>query len=387
MLSASSANAADGEPARLRVTASLLDEVLRTLLPGTLVVPSAEDSPGGGTTAMVLTEARYCGVTDKGAGHLRLVARPATGRPGLPMLREPGDCQASLTDIAKRAPSPPDLATEGALLDVEATWRPWELRLAVVKGVPLKPAGDKPRGNLDRRRDILSIPTGDTRINTDNGVIALYAMPVFLSASVDVAVWSSPPGGHPERGSADARGPRLIADANAAVEIPLGLANQVLGRLTGQRALTISVNREDIDLQDVSAQVTGSGERTRLTVVGKASPRSVRETMTCTVAGAGDPLRVSFVQMSPKLEDCSGLGTMAAVACNVRNGARTTAAEAFAGSLNQRYQGQAVHELASPQDVRFTIAGQRIELVGSLLRMNVSPRGLWTAAKLAPVGR
>jgi hypothetical protein len=296
-----------------------------------------------------------------------------------------------LSDIVKRAPGSPDLAGEGALLDVEATWRPWDLRLDVVKAVPLKPATDKTRGGFDRRRDLLTIPTGDTRINTDNGALTLYAMPVFLRSSIDVAIWLSPPGGNPsaqvERGSAEARGPRLVGDANAAVEIPLSLANQVLSRLTGQRALTISVNREDIDLQDMSAQVSGSGERTRLTVIGKASPRSLRETMTCTAAGAGDPLRLSFVQMSPQLEDCSGLGTMAAVACSVRNGARTTAAEAFASSLNQRYQGQAVHELASPQDVRFTIAGQRIELVGSLLRMNVGPRGLWTTAKLAPVGR
>ena len=94
-----------------------------------------------------------------------------------------------------------------------------------------------------------------------------------------------------------------------------------------------------------------------------------------------------MAQFSGQLEDCSGLATMAALACNVRNGARGAAAEAFGSSLTQRYQGQAVHELASPLDLRFEVAGRRIELRGDVLRLTFGPRGLTATGRLGTVGR
>jgi hypothetical protein len=66
----------------------------------------------------------------------------------------------------------------------------------------------------------------------------------------------------------------------------------------------------------------------------------------------------------------------------VRNGARSAAAEGFASALTQRYQGQPAHELASPLNLRFEVAGQRIELRGDLLRLGIGPRGLSAAARL-----
>ena len=94
-----------------------------------------------------------------------------------------------------------------------------------------------------------------------------------------------------------------------------------------------------------------------------------------------------MAQFSGQLEDCSGLGTMAALACNVRNGARGAAAEAFGSGLTQRYQGQAAHELASPFNLRFEVAGQRIELRGDLLRLGFGPRGLTAVGRLGAVLR
>jgi hypothetical protein len=98
-------------------------------------------------------------------------------------------------------------------------------------------------------------------------------------------------------------------------------------------------------------------------------------------------LSVSSVRVAGQLEDCSALGTMAALGCNVRNGARSAAAEAFGRALTQQYQGRLVHELASPQSLRFKIAGQRIELRGDLLRTSFGAHGLSAAAHLDPPNR
>jgi hypothetical protein len=73
---------------------------------------------------------------------------------------------------------------------------------------------------------------------------------------------------------------------------------------------------------------------------------------------------------------------MAAVGCSVRNAARSAATDGFAGSLTQRYQGKAVHDLASPQTLRFSVAGERFILTGDLLRMTFGTRGIAIAAKL-----
>ena len=66
----------------------------------------------------------------------------------------------------------------------------------------------------------------------------------------------------------------------------------------------------------------------------------------------------------------------------MRNGARAAAAEAFAAALTQKYQGQFVHDLASPQSLRFNVAGQRIDLRGDLVKTLFSARGLSAAAHL-----
>jgi hypothetical protein len=104
--------------------------------------------------------------------------------------------------------------------------------------------------------------------------------------------------------------------------------------------------------------------------------------MRWTLAAGGEPLRASSVRMTAQLEDCGGLGTMAALGCNVRNGARAAAAEGFGRALTQRCEGQFVHELVSPLSLRFNVAGQRIELRGDLVRTALSARGLSAAAHL-----
>ena len=213
----------------------------------------------------------------------------------------------------------------------------------------------------------------------------IYAVPSFLQGGIEVAV-ALGGGGAPSAPEKLAGGPRTpspTGESNAAADVPLAFANQLMRRLTWTQPLVVPVNSDEVEVRSVSLSGEGSGEMARVTLAGQATPASIRETVRWTVTSGGDPMRLSSIQIVAQMEDCSGLSTMAAVGCNVRNGARAAAAEGFAGSLTQRYQGRAIHELASPQTLRFTVAGERFILGGDLVRMTFGTRAIAIGAKLA----
>ena len=388
--------AAEPDPVRVRISAALLDEEIRALLPATLPLPRTLAELGDeGARTMTLAELKYCGVADKGAGRFRAVIRPAAIK-AQAFLTASDACQVSLADLAKRGATSSDGADGSAglvLADLEAAWKSWELKLALAHALVVGKGGRKGAPiAVDKRVDILTVSTSDLRIDTAAGApIVLHAVPAFAASAIDLAVvmteGSAPKASNLERSAASNRADMLAGQANLAVEVPLTVANQVLRRLTWTQPLTIPVDRDEIEVRQVSLAGSGSGESARLTVAGTATPRSIRETMQWTLLLGDDPLLVASGRFSARIEDCSGLGTMAAISCNVRNGARGAAAEAFGSALTQRYQGQPVHELASPLGFRFQVSGQRIELRGDLLRFAFGPRGLFASGRMGTVAR
>ena len=377
----------ENEPARVRVSAGLIDETVQGLLPSLIRLPPSNGDPSAENrpTLATLTELAYCGVSDKGAGRFRALLRVDTvnGPPALVLGRN--GCQGGLSDLLKRLSVGNE--TPGiAAVDLEATWKPWELRLAVVRAEgDTKVARERVAAALERKREFLVVPTGDNRIQTDAGPIALYAVPSFLSSAVEVAIVIGGSGapGSPERLAIPARGLAITGEANAAAEVPLSFANQLLRRLTWSKPLVIPVDRDEVEVERVSMGGEGAGGGARVSVTGDATPASIRETVRWTAVTTSDPMNVSSIQMVAQMESCEGLGAMQAVGCNVRNGARAAAAQAFASSLTERYQGALVHQLAGPQTFRFSIADQRVVLTGDLLRMSFSSRGLSVTGKLA----
>lgn len=387
-----SARAAEPEPVRVRISAALIDAEIRAFLPATLALPRTLAELGEeGTRTMTLAELKYCGAIEKGAGRFRAVIRQAAVTTQAILTAGDG-CQASLAELAKRGAVSSEDREGLVLADLEATWKSWELKLAVVHALVVGKSGRKGSPTaFDKRADILTISTADLRIDAAAGPpIVLHAAPAFSATAIDLAVVMtegvSPKATTLERAAANGRD-MLSGKANIAAELPLQVANQVLRRLTWTQPLTIPVDRDEVEIRQVSLSGSGAGESARLTASGSATPRAIRETMQWTLALGGDPLVVSRAQFSAQLEDCSGLATMAALACNVRNGARGAAAEAFGSGLTQRYQGQPAHELASPLDFRFEVAGQRIELRGDLLRLGFGPRGLTAVGRLGTVVR
>src|SRR5512142_1505831 len=377
------AHAADGDVAHVRVAAALLDETVQSLLPAAVSLPRTLGDDAKKT--FFLNELRYCGPAAQGGGRFRAVGRLGAGQDrATPLLSGTGSCRQGLVEVAEQGQ--PALAEGGVLVELEATWKSWDLALSVVRGVVGNKEGrTRPLSGPGKPVQLLAVRTADLRIDTGSGApILLHARPTFLAGALEVAVVFADKA--PAKAPATDTGARdavLSGGDNLAAEIPAGFANQVLRRLTGTQPLVIPADQQEIEVADVTLSGQGTGERAAMTLAGKATPRSLRETVRWTLLASGEPLRVSALQTSAQLEDCSALGTMAAIGCNVRNGARGAAAEGFAQAFNNRYQTQLVHELVSPLDLRFTVAAQRILLRGDLVRSSYSPRGLLLVGQMS----
>jgi|GEM_PF-4418281 len=376
--------AAGSEVAHLRVGAALIEASAQSALPATITLPRDFGDDGGKT--VVLTEIRYCGVGDQGGGRLRVAGCLGVCEPHPKSVLVGGAaCRQDLGDLVAKGKSE---MPEGTLLvDLEATWKPWRLKVSTVRAWVLgKDGRARAIGGPDKQPDLFTISTADLRIDAGAGQpILLHAVPTFLAgaAGITIVLAEKAPAKAPASAHRFDESP-WTGQTNIAAEIPVTFANALLSRLTGKQPLSLPVNGDEIDVGNVSLQGRGTGKKAPLTLTGDATPRSVRETMRWNLVADGEPLRVSSVRMSAQLEDCSGLATMAALGCNVRNGARATAAEAFGQTLTQRYQGRFVHDLASPQYLRFSVAGQRVELQGDLLRISFGLHGVSAAAHMEP---
>ena len=392
--------AAAVEPARARVTASLIDDVVARLLPIEVILPAhpgaTPDAGSDGTQQPALvTELRYCGITDKGTGRFRAVLRWGPLGAGRSILSGGDGCRQGLGDLAKHIATveTPTSNAGVAVADLEASWRPWQLSLSVTRALvppaptPPRPGPPRPLAVVQERRDLLVLPTSGLRLPTDGGqAITLHAAPSFAPDGIELMVVvgeggsASPPAGRPPAATASLS---LAPDANLAVEVPHGAANLILRQVSGAEPLAIPVDRDVIDLQNLSIAPGGGASAL---VVGTATPRSVRETVRMVVAIAGSDLKVTALRAEPQLENCATLGTLAAITCNARNAARNTAAAALTAALSQKYQGRLVRELAGPQVRTVDFGGPRIELRGELTRTALGPRGLLLWGRLAPGG-
>ena len=392
------ADAAALEPARLKIATSLVDEALKEHLPLALSLPApgGPAADGGVVPTMVpasLVELRYCGPTGQGAGRFRAAIRIAgipagavpTERSGGSLIGD-ADCRSPLGDLGKRVAA--DQAKDDAavvLADFEATWHAWELRLAVARFVVTGgPRSAAAAGWGDAHRDVLAFSTAGIVVPTDLGPLVFHAAPTFAADGLEIAAalgepGAPPPAARPAPGSATAFPFASVSAANATIELPYALANQLLRTFTA-RPLPVRVGRETIDVQNASLRGGAAG----VTVATLATSRAVPESMRVSVTTAGDDLRVGAVRADPQTESCAGLGMMAALACNARNAARTAAAAALGAAATDRYQNQLVRELAGSQDVHLGVARRELRLTGELIRIAPTARGLLIDARLTP---
>jgi hypothetical protein len=367
------ARAAEAPLAHARLSGELLGEMVQSLLPAT--VETARGDAAGEERPLRLFAVKYCGPGEKGTGRLRALA----GR-GRPEVSASVPCAGELEKWAEGAS--PALAEDTWLVDLEARWKSWELKLVAVRALVTAQGGrHRPAPELEKRSEWATVSTANLRIDAGEQPIVLHVVPAFRDKMVELAiVLADKAPTRPPRAGAPRAG--LAEPANCAAELPEAFANQILRLLTTPQPVSIPLQGEQVDIDHVTLAGQGTGARARLTLAGTAEPRSLRENAQWTLVAAGEPLRVSSARMVAQSEDCAGLGTMARMACQVRNGARAAAAEAFGRGLTQRYQGQTVHELVSPVRLDFTVAGQALRLSGDLLRMSFTAGSLSASARL-----
>jgi hypothetical protein len=384
----SSVAAAATEAGQVSVASALVDEIAQGLLPARLELPRAlAESAFAGARTASLAELKYCGTGEKDAGLFRVVVLQNNVGKAQSLLAIPASCQLSLGELARPAASLVGPGQSLAIADVEAFVQARELKLWLVRGVVVR--GDATKRvpeTFDKRLELGALPTSALRFDLEGFAIFLHEVPAFGNRSVGLAVAVSDGVSDKvalsERGSGKAIAP-LEGQATLAAEVPLATLNILLRRLTTSKPITIALQGDEIDLRNISVQATGRGAATQVTVIGTATPRSIRETVQWTLDLAGDPLSVSSVRAVAQLEDCAGQGALAGIACDLRNGGRSAAAEAFAATLTNRYGGQSVHALASPIDTRFTVAGRRLHLSGDLLRVAGGRTGLAAAGNFS----
>ncbi len=366
--------AAEAPVARARLAGELVDEIVHGLLPVTVTVPRRTGERE--LRSLRLLGVRYCGPGEKGSGRFRARASTGSGEATLAP-----SCAGSLTELVERAG--PGLSEGTVFVDLEASWKGWELHLDAVGAVVAgKDGAALPAPGFEERTSLLVGSTAELRIETGAEPIVFHAALAFEDKGIGLALSFA------ER--APQRAPRISAgrfvmpdSATCTAELPLVVANQLLGSLTARRPLAVPLQGETLDIAGVSLAASGAGREARLILTGSAEARTLREPARWSLTAGGEPLRLTSVTMTGRSEPCEGLGTVAAVACRVRNGARVATAEASGRGLTERYQQRLVHELVSPVSLSVSIAGQRVVLHGDLTRLSATAAGLTASARLS----
>jgi hypothetical protein len=385
--------AAVTEPGQLQVASGFLDEVLRAVLPARLDLPRAladaafnGAGAGAGARTASLAELKFCGVAENGAGRFRaVVLQNSIGRTQS-LLAGRGSCEMSQGELANPAAS---LVGEGQSLviaDVEAVSKGGELTFWLAHAVAVHGGA---RGGapvpFEKRTEIGTLPMAALQFDWAGAGMYFHVAPTFGDRSVGlvVAVSENPK----DKGTSPVRGTSVAnavqgGQATLAAEVPLATINLVLGRLSSPKPLTIALEGDAIELRAINVQTVGSSA-SKVTVTGTATPQSIRETVAWTLVLTGDPLSVASVHAAARLEDCAGQGMLAGMACDLRNGGRTAAAQGFAAALTNRYGGRPLHELVSPIHTRFSVAGRRVLFGGDLLRVVSGRAGVAAAGTMS----
>jgi hypothetical protein len=381
----SPARAADPEPAAERAEAQLfgtaINRFVEKRLPATLELPG-DRAAGVRRMSVTVTEARFCGALDATRGRVIAVVRAPAEPPATPpatvtpLLGGPQDCQDKLDDVARRR-APSDTL---GVVEVIAAWAPWELRLALGAVATSGPGAEALGAALARAKaagPLATVETSALRLaNERGGALSLDVALTFLKAGDSVLATLTPAA----RTRPETR-PSLLdpagapAGADGVVGATFAFANRVLALFGQDGPLLLEIDREVVELRNL--QLSGANGAAQL--CGRATSRSVGESMRLTIEATGGDLTIAEVRAEPELEDCGQTG----LACRLRNAARSTAAAAAAAALTARYKGQLLRTLRQPAPFSFDAGGQSFTLRLTPSRARATSAGLVVYGKAA----
>jgi hypothetical protein len=329
-----------------------IDRFLARLVPVTFAVP------GESAGRLAVVEARYCGTVDATRG--RLLAVVSSGAQRTVQLRT-GDCKEKLPSIARRG------GTVAEIL-VAATAR--QLRLSLGEVAPAGETGAQLGAALGRVRaagPLATVPTSPVPLRTAGGASQTYDLAIAFGEGDVVALAMAPVGR-----ASPPRTDRAGAASEASVNATYGFANALLTLFTRDEPFTLKVEGQMIEIRSLELQ----GAEGTLTLKGRAQARGIAEVAHLAITASGRDLAITDARADAELEDCASLGTVAALACRARNGARAGAAAALATALLERYRGEPLRSLAPLPPASFELGGRRFDLRLTPTRLSATAAGL-----------
>jgi hypothetical protein len=355
------------------VLGGAINGYLAKKLPVAFEIPG-DRAAGAPSVNLTLLEARYCGALDATRGRLigvvRLAGETPTAAPTPSVLASPRDCQDKLEDVARRSP-----AGSGALavVDILVAWAPWQLKVSIGNAATSGDGAASLGAALARAKGTGALATIDTsaiRLATARGAALTLDLAVsFVKVGDGVLATFTPAG----RGSGREPRPSLLdppgapPGADGMVGATFALASRVVTMFNQDGPLVLEAEGQVIEVRALQL----AGGNGVATVRGRATSRSLAETVALTIDAAGADLKVVEVHAEPELEDCGAAG----LGCRVRNAARAAAASAAAAALTARYRGQLLRTFLQPPPFSFDVGGQPLTLRLTPTRVRATAAG------------
>jgi hypothetical protein len=312
---------------------------------------------------VTLSEARYCGAVDAGHGRLLGVLRPGAEPPaGAPVLTGAYDCQDKLEEVAHRLPAGGDAT---GVIEIVAEWTPRQLRLSIGDITTSGDASGALSAALARTKasgPFETIDTAGIRLETGRGPSLELDLGISFVKADDAILMTLTPAGTSGEGRErrptflDPAGAPVGTDAIAGALFPL--ANRVVALLSQDGPLVLEFEGQAVEVR--SLQVSGGNGM--LAVRGRATPRSIPESVRLAIEATGADLKIAEIRAEPELEDCNAAAGVAALGCRARNTARAAAVAGIASSLTARYKGQLLRVLLAPPPFSFELGGRHLTL-------------------------
>jgi len=351
----------DAERAEALVLGSALNRFVEKKLPADFEIPG-DSAAGSRSVSLTLVEARYCGGVDAGRGRLvgvvRLAGQEAPSSPTPPVLGGPRDCLDKIDELAQRRAAP--LAGALAVVEIFATWAPWQLKLAIGNAAT---SGEKPESlaaALARAKvsgPLATLDTSAIRLATERGASLNLDLALAFAKGSDVVTGTFTPAG---RATGRETRPPLLdptgapAASDAMAGATFAFANRVVALFSQDGPLVLDAEGQTIEIRGLQL----SGAANLVTLKGRATSRNLAESARLAIDATGSDLKVSEIHVEPELEDCTAGG----LGCRVRNTARAAAASAAAAALTSRYRGQLLRTFLVPPPFSFDIGGQPFKL-------------------------
>ena len=287
-----------------------------------------------------------------------------------PLLEGARSCKDKPDDVVRRAAS---VAGDGplALVEILATPSPARLRFSIGGIATAGEGAGALAADLARAKAAGPLATVDTaglRLASAGGGSLTFDLAVLFPKGGDLVRATVTPsdgdGTRPTKSSLlDQAGAPLASDA--IVGATLALANRILALYTQDAPVVLQLQGDTVEIRSLQL----SGGTGSLTLTGRATSRSLAQSLRVGIDAAGADLEISQVRAEAESEDCSGASFMAAVGCRGRNAARAAGAAAFAAGMNAHYRGQPLRALVVPPPFSFDVAGRRMTLRPTLLRV------------------